>query len=106
MLTWSATCFICNGHRATTFLINNTKLFVLEVTLSTQDDSKWFKQLRLGSKRTINWNKYQSKELMETQNQSLHFPVDPSFQGVKRLFCYHFRIMQSEQDTEIIFYQK
>ena len=51
ILTWSPIC-----------VISSTKLYVPVVTLSTQDNSKLLQQLQLesGSKRTINWNKYES----------------------------------------------
>ena len=41
------------------------------------------KQLESGFKRTINWNKYQSKLTGQTQNRYLDYLIDPSFQGVK-----------------------
>ena len=41
--------------------ITDTKLHVPVVTLSTQDNAKVLEQLKSGFKRTINWNKYQSK---------------------------------------------
>ena len=41
-------------------------------------------QLKSSFKRTINWNKYQSKETIERHNQYLDYPVDPSFQGTDR----------------------
>ena len=44
--------------QTTTFSITDTKL---SVTLSTQDSAKLFEQLKLDFKRTINWNKYQTK---------------------------------------------
>ena len=50
ILTWSSAC-------------------VPVVTLSTQDNAKLLQQLRSGFKRTINWNKYQSKISAERQNQ-------------------------------------
>ena len=40
--------------------------------------------------RTINWNKYQSNPKKYTQNRYLNHLVDPSFQGVKRLFVLSF----------------
>ena len=43
------------------FEMTDTKLYVLVVTLSTRDNVKLLKQLESGFKRTINWNKYQSK---------------------------------------------
>ena len=44
-----------------TFAITDTKLYVLGVTLSTQDNAKLLQELEPGFKRTINWNKYQTK---------------------------------------------
>ena len=43
-------------------------------------------QLKSGFKRTINWNKCKSKATVQTQNQYLHYLIDPRFQGVNRFF--------------------
>ena len=40
------------------FSITDINLYVLVVTLSTQDNAKVLEQLKPGLKRTINWNKY------------------------------------------------
>ena len=42
ILTWSANCVIyhATANQATTFAITDTKLYVLVVILSTQDNSK------------------------------------------------------------------
>ena len=50
------------------------------VTLSTQDNAKKLGQLKLGFKRTVNWNKYQSRVSTERKNKYLDFLIDPSFQ--------------------------
>ena len=47
-------------------------------------------QLKSGFKRTINWNKHQTKVSTERINQYLDFLIDPSFQGVNRLFILSF----------------
>ena len=48
--------------QAATFSITDTnKVLVPVVTLSTQDKAKLLQQLKSGFKRTINWNKYQTK---------------------------------------------
>ena len=60
ILTWSSTCVITNSTSAGRFPITDTKLYVLVVKLSTQNNAKLFQQLKPGFKRTINWNKYQS----------------------------------------------
>ena len=50
--------------QAATFSITDTnKVLVPVVTLSTQDKAKLLQQLKSGFKRTINWNKYQTKVL-------------------------------------------
>ena len=68
ILTWSEDCVISSATGATKFKIANTKLYVLVVTLSTQDNAKLLQQLKSGFKRTINWNKYQTKLSTEIQN--------------------------------------
>ena len=90
VLTWSEDWVIFSGTRATKFEITDTKLYVPVVTLSTQDNAKLLQQLKLGFKRTINWNKYQPKVSLERQNQYLDFLIDPSFQGINRLFVLSF----------------
>ena len=60
------------------------------VTLSTQDNAKLLQQLKSGFKRVINWNKYLSKPELSAQNPNLRHLVEPSFQGVNRLFVLAF----------------
>ena len=74
----------------TTSSITDTKLYVPIVTLSTQDNEKLLEQLKSGFKRTINWNKYRPKVSTERPNQYLYFLIDPSFQGLNRLFVLSF----------------
>ena len=56
-------------NQSSTFSINDTKLYVPVVTLSTQDNAKLLEQLKSVFKRTVNWNKYQSRILTERKNQ-------------------------------------
>ena len=48
---------------------NRYRLYVPFVTLSTEDNIKLLKQLEFGFKKTIDWNKYQSKEGNKKQNR-------------------------------------
>ena len=92
-LTWSSTCVLVSTNAANqnaTFAITNTKLYVPVVTLSTQENTKFFQQLKSGFKRVMNWNKYCSKPELLAQNQNLNHLVEPSFQGVNRLFVLAF----------------
>ena len=90
ILTWSSTCVITNSDGAGTFAITDTKLYVPVVTLSTQENTKFLQQLKSGFKRVINWNKYLSKPELLAQNPNLNHLVEPSFQGVNRLFVFAF----------------
>ena len=55
------------ANQEPTFNKNNTKVFVLAITLLTQDNVKLLKQLESGFKRAINWNRYQSKITADTK---------------------------------------
>ena len=90
ILTWSSTCVITNSNDAGTFAITDTKLYVLVVTLSTQENTKFFRQLKSSFKRVINWNKYLSKPELLAQNPNLNHLIEPSFQGGNRLFVLAF----------------
>ena len=89
-LTLSAECVICKADRATKFAITDTKGHVLVVTLSTQNNEKLLQQLKSKFKRTISCIKYLSKVSTQVQNQYLDYLIDPSFEGVNRLFLLLF----------------
>ena len=52
-------------------------------------------QLKSGFKRTINGNKYLSRSELLARNPNLNDLVEPSFQGINRLFVLAF-----ENDTQ------
>ena len=60
-VTWPSTCVITDSTGARAFAITDAKLYVPAVILSTQVNAKLLQQLKPGFKRTINWNKYLSK---------------------------------------------
>ena len=90
ILTWSANCVISNAavNQATTFAITYTKLYVPVVTLSTQDNAKLLKQLKSGFKRTV--------KPMNVLNPHSDFLINPSFQGVNRLFVLSFNVLDNK----------
>ena len=90
ILTWSSTCVITVTNGAGKFAITDTKLYVPVVTLSTQENAKFLQQLKPGFKRLINWNKYLSKPELLAQNPNLNHLVEPSSQGLNRLFVLAF----------------
>ena len=50
----------------------------------------------MGFKRTINWNKYESKKVNQAQNRYLDFLINPNFQRVNWLFL----LFENEKDRE------
>ena len=123
ILTWSANCVIVYtnlistwsanfvivytnvANQDATFAVTEANLYVLVVTLSTQDNAKLLPQLKSGFKRTISRNKYQSKPELLAQNPNLNHLVEPRFQGVNRHFVY-FAILLSTNHQLIFSYQK
>ena len=93
ILDWSAKCVIIYtdiANQVPTFTITEKNLYVPIVTLSTQDNAKLLPQLKSGFKRAISWNKYLAKPELLAQNANLNHLIEPSFQGVNRLFVLAF----------------
>ena len=98
ILAWSANCAISNSaaNQETTFAINDLKLYVPVVTLSTEANVKLKQQLKSGFKCTINRNKYAPKTATQNDpSQYFDFLIEPSFQGVNRLFVLTFNANDS-----------
>ena len=90
ILTWSKNCVGTNSTGKRKFKTKETKLYIPVVTLSTQDNIKLLQQLKSNFKRKINWNKYESSIKTFAQNRYLNYLINPSFQGVNRLFVLSF----------------
>ena len=61
ILTWYANCVISSSAQATTFVRNDTNLYVPVITLSIDDYAKLLQQVKSRFERTITWNKYEKK---------------------------------------------
>ena len=93
ILNWSTNCLIIYtdvANQIPTFTITETNFYVPVVTLSTQNNVKLLLQLKSAFKKTISWNKYPEKPELLTQNANLNHLIEPSFQGVNRLFVLAF----------------
>ena len=93
ILDWSASCVIIYtnfANQVPTFIITETNLYVPVVTLSSHDNSQLLPQLKNGFKRTITWNKYLVTPELLARNVNLNHLIDPSFQGINRLFVLAF----------------
>ena len=89
-MEWQSNWVTFSATGETKLKITDTKLYVPVVTLSNQDNTKLLQQLKSSLKRTINWSKYQLNPKTYSQNRYLTHLVDPSFQGVDRLFVLSF----------------
>ena len=87
-LTWKKECILSNQRGDAVFIINDTKLYVPVVTLSKEDNKDFIEQQNKGFQRSIYWNEYKTKEMSENgdDNAVKYISLDPSFQGVNRLF--------------------
>ena len=103
ILTLSAVCFISSATKATKSEINDLKRYVPVEIYSTQENAELLQQLKLGFKRTINWNKYQSKVSTKRPNQYLDYLIDPSFQGINRLFVLSFETNTDRKTHRMLF---
>ena len=78
------------ANQRAAFEITETKYYVPVVILSTQDYAKLLHQLMAALKRIIDWNKYLPKPELLAHTPNLNHLVEPSFQGVNRLFALTF----------------
>ena len=93
ILAWSSTCVLAavgDANQAATICNNLYKTLCSSSNLITQENTKFLQQLKSGFKKVINWNKYLSKPELLAQNPNLNHLVEPSFQGVNRLFVLAF----------------
>ena len=109
ILTWSEDCVltdtatrdanpnadppvvVINAPTNATFKIKDTKLYVLVVTLSAENDNRLIEQLKTGFERTVAWNKYRSEMSNQARNNNLNYLIDPTFTNVNRLFVLSFK---------------
>ena len=87
-LSWKKECVLSNQDGAAVFIINDTKMYVPVVTLSKEDNKDFIEQQNEGVQRSIYWNEYKTKEINENADANVfkYINLDPSFQGVNRLF--------------------
>ena len=96
-LTWKKECVLSTNDDAAdpnnaadnpVFIINDTKLYDPVVTLSKEDNKGFIEQQNKGFQKSIYWNEYKTKEENEDANKNVfkYINLDPSFQGVNRLF--------------------
>ena len=99
-LTWEKECILSNQAGDAVFIINDTKLYVPVVTLSKEDNKDFIDQQNKGFQRSIYWNEYKTKEENEDADNNVfkYINLDPSFQGVNRLFVMAYSRVAGQPD--------
>ena len=87
-LTWKKECVLSTDTGDAVFIINDTKMYILVVTLSKEDNKDFIEQQNKGFQISIYWNGYKTKEINENADANVfrYINLDPSSQGVNRLF--------------------
>ena len=87
-LTWKKECVLLTDDGNAVFIISATKMYAPVVTLSKEDNKYFIEQQNKGFQRSIYWNEYKTKEINENADANVfkYINLDPSFQGVNRLF--------------------
>ena len=86
-LRWYEICILSNVAGNSTFKITDAKLYVPVVTLSAEDNAKLSKLLTEGFKRSVYWNECKViPEQRYNANDNIRKLIDPSWQGINRLF--------------------
>ena len=100
-LTWKKECVLSTAADDAVFIINDTKLYVPVVTFSKEDNKDFIEQQNKGFQRSIYWNEYKTKEKNEDAdaNAVKYISLDPSFQGVNRLFLMAYSRADNNQAT-------
>ena len=80
-----------NNLIGVSFIITSTKLYVLVITLSINDNIKFLENIKQGFKRTIPLNKYRSEITKQPKNNNLDYLIDPTFRNINRLFVLSFK---------------
>ena len=95
-------CVLSNDDGDAVFIINDTKLYVPVVTLLKEDNKDFIEQQNKGFQRSIYWNEYKTKEQTEDANANAtkFINLDPSFQGVNRLFIMVYNRLASVNDNQ------
>ena len=110
-LTWKKECVLSTNAGNAVFIINDTKLYVPVVTLSKEDNKEFIEQQNKCFQRSIYWNEYKTKEqTVDSDNNNAnvvrYISLDPSFQGVNRLFVmtYSRLVNQPTRDGQTKYY--
>ena len=101
-LTWKTKCVLSTADDEAVFISKDTKMYVPVVALSKEDNKDFIEQQNKGFQRSVYWNEYKTKG--ETKNADAnnfkYISLDPSFQGVNRLFVMVYKKLDAANDNQ------
>ena len=102
-LTWKRECVLSTDAGKAVFIINDTKMYVPVVTLSKEDNEDFIEQQNKGFQRSIYWNEYKTKEINKNADANVfkYINLDPSFQGVIRLFVTAYNRVDGQPNRDV-----
>ena len=95
-----------NSPTGVTLSINDCKLYIPAVTLSTDDEIKLLTNLKSGFKKEIIWNKYRSQMTTEAINNNSNILIDPTFTNVNKLFVLEYQNVDDRQSYDEFYLPK
>ena len=101
-LTWKKECVLSTDAGNAVFIINDTKMYVPVVTLSKEDNKDFIEQQNKDFQRSIYWKEYKTKEINENADANVfkYINLDPSFQGVNRLFVIAYNKVDGQPNRD------
>ena len=100
-LNWIENCLLSNVGKSAKPEITDVKLHVPIVTLSTKDSANLRKQLNEGFKRSVYWNRYETKPVAVIEKgKCLYELLNASFNGVRGLFVHAYVIAAGTKNDE------
>ena len=95
-------CVLSTDAGDAVFIINDTKMYVPVVTLSKEDNKDFIEQQNKGFQISIYLNECKTKgqDKDANANEFKYINLDPSFQGVNRLFVMVYSRTDNNQPTK------
>ena len=93
-LNMSKTCLLIEEDDHITdasFTNTSTKIYVIVVTLSINNNIKLLENIKQGFKRTISWNKYRSEITVQPKTNDLDYLIDSRISSIYILFVLSFK---------------
>ena len=80
-----------NSIAGVNFVITSTKRYLLVITLSINDNIKFFENVKQVFRRKATWDKYRSEKATQPKNNILDYLIDTTCRNINRLCVLFFK---------------